>query len=265
MSEWEQITVDTPLPHVARVTLARPDKRNAISATLRRELLAALAAHDRDPEVHVTIIRGAGVCFSAGYDLSGGLMDDPPYHTAAGDGVWSRHVTEGWFSIWDLAKPVIAQVHGLCIAGATELAQACDLVYVAEDARISYPVVRVASPPDWPYHPALLGLRRAMELMLTGDEMSGTEAAQLTWANKAFPAGELEERVLAVAARIAAVAPDLTQINKRGVHRQMDILGVRAAIRAGSEMQALAGHQPSVVAFKADPLGAMKRANRADG
>ena len=259
---YEHIALDSPAEHVSRITLNRPEKRNAIGNTLRGELLAALQANDRDADVHVTVVRGAGPCFSAGYDLSGGLLDDPPYHTAAGDGVWSRHVTEGWFSIWDLAKPVIAQVHGLCIAGATELAQACDLVYVADDARISYPVVRVASPPDWPYHPALLGLRRAMELMLTGDEMSGTEAVQIGWANKAFAAAELDERVLAVAGRIAAVAPDLTQINKRGVHRQMDILGTRAAIRAGSELQALAGHQPSVVAFKADPLGAMKRANK---
>jgi enoyl-CoA hydratase len=142
VTDYQFIAVETPADHVRRISLNRPEKRNAISTPLRAELFAALAAHDRDDDVRVTIVRGAGDQFSSGYDLGGGgLLDDPPYHTAPGDGAWSRHVTEGWFSIWDLAKPVIAQVHGYAIAGATELAQACDLVYVADDARIGYPVV----------------------------------------------------------------------------------------------------------------------------
>jgi enoyl-CoA hydratase len=262
VTEYSFITVDTPAEYVRRISLNRPEKRNAISTPLRTELFAALQAHDVDPTVRVTILRGAGDNFSAGYDLAGGgLMDDPPYYTSPGDGSWSRHVTEGWFSIWDLAKPVIAQVHGYAIAGATELAQACDLVYVAQDARIGYPVVKAASPPDWPYHTALLGMRRAMELMLTGDDITGDEAVAIGWANRAFPAEDLPDEVLRIAKRIAAIAPDLTQINKRGVHRQNDILGARAAIRAGSELQALAGHQLSVAAFRADPLGTMKRIN----
>jgi enoyl-CoA hydratase len=166
--------------------------------------------------------------------------------------------------MWDMAKPIIAQIHGYAVAGATEMAQACDLVYVADDARIGYPVVRVASPPDWPYHTVLLGMRRALEIMLTGDELTAAEAVSIGWANKSFPADQLDAKVVAVASRVAGVAPDLAQINKRLVHRQADILGVRAAIRAGSELQALAGHQASVQAFKADPLGFMKRANAAD-
>ena len=264
MSDFQLILVDHPSDGVARITLNRPEKRNAISTPLRAELLAALEAHDHDPDVRVTIIKGAGDCFSAGYDLGGDLMADAPFHTAPGDGSWSRHVTQNWFSFWDLAKPVIAQVHGYAIAGATELAQACDLVYVAEDARIGYPIVRVASPPDWQYHMPLLGVRRAMEIMLTGEDFSGTEAVGVGWANKAFPASELEAEVLDVAERIAAVATDLAQINKRMVHRQAEIMGVRSAIKAGSEFQALAGHQASVAAFKTDPLGNMKRHNAAD-
>ena len=258
---YESISVSEAAPFVRYVTLNRADKRNAISTPLRKELLHALQSHDFDPEVRVSIVSGAGPCFSSGYDLAGGgLMTDPPHHTAPGDGVWSRHVSESWFSMWDLAKPVIAQVHGYAMAGGTELAQACDLVYVAEDARIGYPVVRVASPPDWPYHTALLGMRRAMEVMLMGDDLTGTEAAAMGWANRAFPAETLEAEVLRIAQRIAQVAPDLAQINKRLVHRQADILGTRAAIRAGSDMQALAGHQASVQEFRKDPLGFMKRA-----
>jgi enoyl-CoA hydratase len=264
VTTYETIVVDHPLEHVARITLNRPEKRNAISTPMRTELLAALEAHDLDPEVRVTIIRGGGDCFSAGYDLGGDLMAEPPFHTAPGDGAWARHVTQNWFDFWDLAKPVIAQVHGYAIAGATELAQACDLVYVADDARIDYPIVRVASPPDCEYHAPLLGMRRAMEIMLTGGAMNGPEAVAAGWANRSFPAAELDDEVLDVAAVVAGVASDLAQINKRMVHRQAEIMGVRAAIRAGSEFQALAGHQASVEAFKADPLGTMKRVNAAD-
>ncbi|MEM8705529.1 MAG: enoyl-CoA hydratase-related protein [Actinomycetota bacterium] len=260
----ELITVETAADGVRYVTLNRPDKKNAISTPMRTELFATLEAHDRDADVRVSIVRGAGDCFSSGYDLSSPLMDDTPYHSAPGDGAWSRQATDGWFSIWDLAKPVIAQVHGYAMAGATELASACDLVYVAEDVAISYPVVRVASPPDWQYHEPLLGLRHAMEAMLTGDAIDGIEAARIGWANRAYPADELEASVLAVAERIAGVATDLTQIKKRLVHRQFDVRGGRAAMRAGQEFQALAGHQASVQAFRADPLGAMKRANRTD-
>ena len=163
--------------------------------------------------------------------------------------------------MWDLANPVIAQVHGYAMAGATELATACDLVYVADDAQISYPVVRVASPPDWQYHEPLVGMRHAMEVLLTGDAIDGVEAARIGWANRSFPADDLHDSVAKIAGRIATVAPDLTQIKKRMVHRQFDVRGGRAAIRAGQEFQALAAHQESVQAFRADPLGFMKRAN----
>lgn len=254
------LTVDAPADGVRRVTLNRPEKRNALSRELLRGLLETLRAHDRDPDVRVTIIRGAGPCFSSGYDLSGPLLDtDSPT-----DGEWARTVNDMWFSVWDLAKPVIAQIHGYAIAGATELASACDLVYVAEDARISYPVVRVASPPDWQYHTVLLGLRRAMEVMLTGDSIDGMEAARIGFANRAHRVEELEEAVLSTAVRIAGVPSDLTQLNKRSVHRAFDVWGGRAAIRAGTELQALAAHTDSARAFRVDALEAVKRAARGE-
>jgi enoyl-CoA hydratase len=258
---YELIELDSPAEHVRRITLNRPAKRNAISTPMRAELLDALRANDADPDARVTIVRGAGPCFSSGYDLAGGpLMDGAPLYSAPGDGQWARQANDTWFSLWDLAKPVIAQIHGYAIAGGTELASACDLVYVAEDATISYPVVRVMSPPDWQYHTVLLGLRRAMELMLTGDPITGTEAAAIGFANRAFPADRLEDEVLRVASRIAGVPSDLTQINKRSVHRAFDVWGARAAIRAGTELQALAGHTATAAAMRENLLATMKKA-----
>ncbi|MFV0524051.1 MAG: enoyl-CoA hydratase-related protein [Acidimicrobiales bacterium] len=246
------ILIDDPRPGVRRLTLNRPEKRNPLSNALRAELFAALEAADVDPDVRVTVIRGAGSCFSSGYDLATDVSRDQPFYSAGGLGNWPRHVVDGFFRIWDLAKPVIAQVHGYCLAGGTELATACDLVYVAEDARIGYPVVRSISPPDNQFYPWIVGLRRAMELMLTGDHMSGTEAAESGFANRAFPADELEERTLGIAGRVARTPTDLQQINKRAVHRQMDAMGIRAAIRAGTELQTLATHTVTATAHMAE-------------
>jgi enoyl-CoA hydratase len=240
MADYQYIAIDEPLERVRRLTLNRPEKRNALSNALRGELFAALEAADRDDAVSVMVLRGAGPCFSAGYDLVSDSRLDQPFYSASGLGNWPRHVVEGCFKIWDLAKPVIGQVHGHCLAGGSELAAACDLVYVADDALIGYPAVRSISPPDNQFYPWLVGMRRAMELMLTGDTMSGSEAAACGFANRSFPEDILETRVLETAARVAKIPPDLQQINKRAVHRQMEAMGMRAGIRAGTEMQALA-------------------------
>jgi enoyl-CoA hydratase len=236
----DTLLVDDPAPQVRRLTLNRPEKRNALSNELRALIFEALETADADPAVRVTILRGAGSCFSAGYDLGGGAAPPYPFHTAGGAGHWSRHVVEGCFRIWDLAKPVIAQVHGWCLAGGSELATACDLVYVAEDAQIGYPPVRMMSPPDNQFHPWLCGLRPAMEMMLTGDAIDGIEAVRAGFANRSFPAERLEAEVLAMAERVAKIPTDVQQMNKRSVHRAMEIMGLRAAIRAGAEIQALA-------------------------
>jgi len=234
------LLINDPAPFVRRLTLNRPEKRNALSNELRGKLFAALEEADRDDSVRVTIVCGAGSCFSSGYDLAG--LGPLPYPTAAGQGQWARHVVEGCFRMWDLAKPVIAQVHGWCLAGGSELAVGCDLVYVAEDAQIGYPVVRTMAPPDNQYHAWLMGMRPAMEAMLTGDAMDGLEAVRLGFANRAFKAEKLEARVLGVAERIAKIDPELSQLNKRVVHRQMEAMGLRAGLRAGTDLHALGWH-----------------------
>ncbi len=258
MTDEPILIVDDPAPHLRRLTLNRPAKRNALSNALRGEIFSALEAADRDPEVRVMILRGAGTCFSSGYDLAG--LGELPFHTAGGQGQWARHVVEGCFRIWDLAKPVIAQVHGWCLAGGSELAFACDLVYVADDAQIGYPAVRTMSPPDNQYHAWILGMRAAMELMLTGDSISGLEAVRLGFANRAFAPDRLEAETLAMAERVAKVDPELAQLNKRLVHRQMEAMGLRAGLRAGTDLHALGWHTGASRAYMAKMREGVKAA-----
>jgi enoyl-CoA hydratase len=252
VSDYEFILVDDPAPWVRRITLNRPEKRNAMNNALRGEVFKALEIADRDDSIRVTILRGAGKAFCAGYDLAGANGQEQPYYTPGGIGNWPRHVVQGWFTIWDLAKPVIAQVHGYCLAGGTELATACDLVYVAEDAQIGYPPVRTMSPPDMQFHPWMLGMRHAMELMLTGDAMNGVEAVEKGFANRAYPAEQLDEKVLEHAERVAKVPADIQQMNKRSIHHAMEIMGMRAAIRAGTEVQALAFFTETSQTYRAE-------------
>ncbi len=242
------IIVDDPLPHVRRLTLNRPDKRNALNDALREALFDELRAADRDREVSVVVIRGNGPAFCAGYDL-GAPNHDVERSIAKADGWWSRHVVNNWFEMWDMATPIIGQVHGWCLAGGTELAAACDLVYVADDAKIGYPPVRLMSPPDMQWQTWLMGMRRGMEALLTGDAMSGTEAVAAGMANRAHPADELDEAVLGVAERVAKIPPELLALNKRAAHRAMDAMGIRAGIRATADIQALGFHQPPSIEY----------------
>ena len=238
------LLVDDPAPKVRRLTLNRPAKRNALNDALREAIFDNVRAADRDRDVSVIIIRGGGSCFSAGYDL--GSPNTPVERSsAATDGWWSRHVVANWFEMWDMSTPVIAQVHGYCLAGGTELATACDLVYVAEDAAIGYPPVRLMSPPDMQWQTWMMGLRHGMEALLTGDSMSGIEAAERGFANRAHPVDELDDAVLAVAERIAKIPLDLLALNKRSAHRAMDAMGMRTGMRAGADIQALGFHQPA--------------------
>ena len=249
MTKYKSIIVDYPIDQISRITLNRPDKRNSLSANLRTELFEVLEKNDQDENINATIIRGSGKAFSAGYDLTGDLDDKDPYYTAGGLGYWPRHVVEGCFKIWDLAKPVIAQVHGYCLAGGTELAQSCDLVYVADDAIIGYPVVRNISPPDNQFYPWVVGMRKSMELMLTGNSMSGLEAVSCGFANQSFSNENLDEEVLKIAKNVAGVPRDVQQFNKRAIHRQMEIMGIRSGIKAGTEMQQLSMHTKSAKDF----------------
>lgn len=234
----ETIELSEAAPGVSMITLNRPDKRNAINNTMRGELLKALQHSDQDESVRVTIVRGAGKCFSSGYDLKSDLNADQPYFTANVGMQWARHVSEGWMSIWDLAKPVIAMVHGYAMAGGLELVGACDLAYASSEAKLSHPVLQFAGLPDFPWFPAMLQARHAMELHLTGRVYSGDEAASVGLINQAFASEELEARVIEIATRITQTPPAVVAVNKRFVHAAQEVQGARSIIRVGGDLQA---------------------------
>ena len=260
-SEVEKLVLsETPAPHVRRLTLNRPTKRNALSYALRAQLFELLREADADPAINVVIIRGAGPSFSAGYDLAQDKSETPPWPISTADGAWARHVLTGWFEMMDMATPIIAQVHGFCLAGGTELATACDLVYVAHDAQVGYPPVRSMSSPDMAWHAWMLGMRRAMEAMLTGDSMTGDEAVASGFANRAFPADKLDAEVLAIAERVAKVPADLQALNKRVVHRAMEAMGMRDGMRATADINALGFHQRASKEYFAKFAGGVTQA-----
>ena len=258
--KYEFILITEPEASVRRIFLNRPEKRNALCNPLRKELFEALQTFDEDPEIRAIIISGKGSCFCAGYDLSYDNSKDLPYHSSQTDGFWPRHVVEGAFKIWDLSTPVIAEVHGYCLAGGTELASSCDLVYVTDDAEIGYPVVRSMSPPDNQFFPWLIGMRNAMEMMLTGESISGKQAAENGFANKSFSQDNISEEVDKIASKVAKVPPDIQAINKRSIHRQMEIMGMRDGIRAGTELQALAMHSRSTKEHLKELSSGLKKA-----
>lgn len=260
-SEVEKLVLsETPAPHVRRLTLNRPTKRNALSYALRAQLFELLREADADPAINVIIIRGAGPSFSAGYDLAQDKSETPPWPISTADGAWARHVLTGWFEMMDMATPIIAQVHGFCLAGGTELATACDLVYVAHDAQVGYPPVRSMSSPDMAWHAWMLGMRRAMEAMLTGDSMTGDEAVASGFANRAFPVDKLDAEVLAIAERVAKVPADLQALNKRVVHRAMEAMGMRDGMRATADINALGFHQRASKEYFAKFAGGVTQA-----
>ena len=197
MTTPEVLIIDRPLPGVQRLTLNRPEKRNALNNALRGAIFSALQAPTRDPEIKVRS-SAAPALLSARATISPQTTRvDQPYSYRRRHGQWARHVVEGWFRIWDLAKPVIAQVHGYCLAGGSELATGCDLVYVAEDAQIGYPPTRLMSPPDMQFHPWLMGMRtRHGDVSHRRCDHRDRGVRQDGFANRAFPADELDEEVL---------------------------------------------------------------------
>ena len=238
----------------AIVTLNRPEKRNALSGRLLRELNAALLEADEHNAVHAVVLRGAGPHFCAGADLSEYSAGRGPEYrgrTEIDDDVWRLEQGQRMrIQIFDMHKPVIAQVHGTCIGIGTELAWFCDMVLVADDARIGFPPVRdLGTPPGsmWLYH---CGPQWAKRLLLTGDSVTGKDAARIGLALKSVPAAKLESEVMRLATRMGLVDPHLLSANKRMVNLGLELMGARTLQRIGAEIDARGHLAPKARAFR---------------
>ncbi len=229
---------------IARITLNRPEKRNALSGALRDEIVAALREAERDDAVSIVLIDGAGPSFCSGYDITPDGSGRPAEYISQRwfDG-WSDQFTRSclrdWLTIWDLLKPVVAKVHGHCLAGGTELMSMCDIAFVADDALIGYPPMRGMTTPDVPYFPWKMPMARAKYLQLTGNSISGKQAAEWGWVAKSFPADRLEEEVQRELRALASVSPDLLAANKLSLNQTYEIMGFRAAMMTAPQWHAL--------------------------
>lgn len=244
---YEKIIYEVDKDGIARITLNDPQRMNPLGWPLLAELNQALKEAEKDDNVKVIIIKGAGRCFSAGYDLAGGGIrgeHEPRGRKEYGPSVWNSraHVQdhiEYWFNIWNLWKPVIAQVHGFCLAGATELACICDLMVISEECRFGYPPTRWMNPGDatglYAWH---AGIKVAKEMAM-GRILSGKECLQYGFANYCVPKEKLEEETTKLAKRIAMIHPELLSLEKRQVCRTFDIMGFRVSVEYSGEWDTL--------------------------
>jgi enoyl-CoA hydratase len=220
---------------VERITLNRPEKRNAMSFELQEELVDEIKRAERSDDVRCIIIRGAGPSFCSGYDITPQSPDS--YRTpmtVEEDVALVRDIADRWAHVWNCRIPVIAQVHGYCVAGGTDLALHCDMVVAAEDALIGFPPVRAQGGPPthmWIYN---AGPQWTKRLLLTGDFISGSKAAEVGLVLEAVPADQLDDHVVALATRIATIGKSLLAHNKRIVNLGVELMG-------RSQLQVLAG------------------------
>lgn len=250
MADYECIAYDVTDGY-ATVTLNRPEKRNALSRLLIEELEAALWDADDDKAVHCVVLKGAGPDFCSGYDLAGmqdfsSQRDRPRRGTKTiDDDSWHlERNAQRLRVLWDMHKPTICQLHGRCLAGGTDVALFCDMVIAADDALIGFPPARnLGSLPNsmWLYH---AGPQWAKRLTMTGDLISGSDAALIGLVMKSVPADLLDAEVRSLAARLALIDPDLLSSNKRVINMGMELMGARTLQRYAAETDARAHRAP---------------------
>lgn len=239
--------------NVARITLNRPEKRNALSGLMLKELHQALLEADDRRDVNVILLAGTGKDFCAGYDLTdsyGGAADqstdyDPAaYRTRAGtidDDIWNLERQQELTSIMlDLHKPIVAKIQGNCLAGGTDLAFSCDIVLAADDAKIGFPAARAnGTPPTnlWFYH---CGPQWTKRMLFTGDTISGRDAAMIGLVLEAYPAEEIDDQADEMVRRIGSVDAEILATHKRVVNAQMELAGAKQSLRYALELDARA-------------------------
>jgi enoyl-CoA hydratase len=239
LPQFEAILLERDGP-LTWVTLNRPERLNALNATMLRELSEALAVLASDEGTRVIAIRGAGRAFSSGYDIERDESAVAEERDIVED--YDVHVgyLERFLEIWDHPKPVIASVHGYCLAGATQLCVMCDITVVAEDAVIGLPSLPMGGGYITPLWVPLVGPKRAKQMsFVAGSKIDGTTASMWGWANYAVPADELEANVRDLATEIARIPAAVLRMKKVAINRVADVMGFRTIVPMGAETDAL--------------------------
>lgn len=229
---------------IAKLTLNRPEKMNPLSEDMLNEIFDAIEEIDQDEEVVVLIIKGAGRSFSSGYELgstagsSGGESTIPRLGQSRRGLIRS---VERYLRLWNFRKPTIAQVHGYCLSGATELIAMCDIVIAAEDAQFGHIAGRdLGTLRTNGLYPLLMGIRKTKQFLFTGDFIDGKTAEQWGLINYAVPADELEEEAYDMARRIVRIPLELLSYHKATTNEFFEIMGLHAYLMSSSHYAASA-------------------------
>ena len=263
---------------IARITLNRPEVLNAIDDEIPGALSDAVARADADPDVHVMLLSGAGRAFCAGYDLKryasgpeGGGEGEYVGQEMPWDSIrdyafmWAN--TQHFMSLWRALKPVICKVHGLALAGGSDIALCADLTLIAEDAEIGYMPARVWGCPTtamWVYR---LGPEKAKRLLFTGDRIAGREAAEMGLVLKAVPGEALDDEVGALARRMAGVPVNQLAMQKLVINQAIEATGLMNTQRLATIFDGIARHSPEGLNFtkRAREVGWKQAVRERDG
>jgi enoyl-CoA hydratase/carnithine racemase len=229
MTTYHTVTYETH-GHVGVLTLNRPERLNALNAAMLREINAVCDAVEADAAVRVLVVTGAGNAFSSGFDLKEQMEKRPQ-----GVETW-RTILENDFNatmrFWSLSRPTIAAVRGACLAGACELALACDITIAAEDAFFGEPELKFGAGIVTMILPWVTGPKQAKEIILNGmDHIPAAEALRLGLVNRVVPNGTDLDAALAMGRHIAVMDPELVRETKKAINRTYEIMGMQAALR----------------------------------
>jgi enoyl-CoA hydratase len=232
----------------AYLTLNRPDRLNAITAEVARELKARVDQANADPDVHVIVLQGAGRAFSAGYDMKEyaeeGVDTQGEVWDPIRDFALMKHNTDDFFSLWRSLKPTVAKVHGYAVAGGSDIALSCDLVVIADDARIGYMPARVWGCPTtamWVYR---LGAERAKRMLLTGDTIDGRTAAAWGLVVESVPAEDLDRAVEVLTDRMASMPVNQLAMQKLMINQAYDNMGLQGTQLLATLFDGITRHSP---------------------
>jgi len=241
---------------IATITLDRPERLNAIDSKMPREIRQAVERANDDDSVHVIVLAGAGRAFCAGYDLKkfaeqkGEWSQEEMPWDPMKDYKGMKRNTDDFFSLWRSYKPTICKVQGYAVAGGSDIALCCDIVVMADDARIGYMPARVWGCPTTAMWVFRLGAEKAKRMLLTGDTIDGKTAAEWGLVYQAVPAGELDAAALALAERMASVPKNQLMMQKLMINQAYENMGLATTQMIATLFDGITRHSPEGVWFK---------------